>query len=135
MARIFMVKERVARGIYIFIGGLLVAYLPIQFVKIFVCSPIRAYWDTSAKGSCLNQTQIFLADISLAILTDFVILIMPIPLIWSLRASRWKKIKVAVLLGAGGAATAATTYRQVLAVQFMTSEDVTTDFAIIIITV
>jgi hypothetical protein len=129
------VREKVAKSLYYFIGALMVAYLPIQFVKIFVCSPIKAYWDSSVKGTCLNQTQLFFADISLAILTDFVILVIPIPLTWSLRAPLGTKLRVLAFLSAGGAATAVTTYRQVLAVRFMHSKDVTADFAEIIITV
>lgn len=128
-------REWVSKGIYWFIGGLLVAYLPIQIVKIFVCSPIRAYWDESVEGKCLNQTQLFYADISLAILTDFVILVIPIPLTWALRATGWMKLKVVVLLGAGGAATGVTSYRQWLAVQYMTSDDLTADFSVIVVTV
>jgi len=135
IARIFTVREKVAKSLYYFIGGLMIAYLPIQFVKIFVCSPIKSYWDSSVKGTCLNQTQLFFADISLAILTDFVILVIPIPLTWSLRAPLGTKLRVLAFLSAGGAATAVTTYRQVLAVRFMHSKDETADFAEIVITV
>lgn len=114
---------------------LFVAYLPIQMLKILVCDPIHAYWDTSVHGTCRNQTQLFYADISLAMITDLFILILPIPLTWTLEAPRSMKIKVVLLLGAGGVATAVTTYRQVLAVHYMHSHDVTADFAVIIVTV
>ncbi|KAJ6787530.1 hypothetical protein PWT90_02785 [Aphanocladium album] len=135
IARIFAVKPFVARGIYIFMALLFIAYFPIQMVKILVCNPIKAYWDTSVKGTCRNQTQLFYADISLAMITDLFILILPIPLTWNLEAPRSMKIKVMLLLGAGGIATAVTTYRQVLAVHFMHTTDPTADFAVIIVTV
>ena len=114
---------------------LFIAYFPIQMVKILVCNPIRSYWDTSVPGKCRNQTQLFYADISLAMITDLFILILPIPLTWTLEAPRSMKIKVMLLLGAGGVATAVTTYRQVLAVHFMHTADPTADFAVIIVTV
>lgn len=135
IARIFAVRELVSKGIYCFMGVLLIAYLPIQFIKVFICSPIRSYWDTSISGKCMNQTQLFYADISLAIITDLFILLLPIPLTWSLEAPMSMKVKVVMMLGAGGIATAVTTYRQVLAVHFMHSKDPSADFAIIIITV
>lgn len=128
-------RQWVARGIYVFMALLFVAYFPIQMVKILVCNPIRAYWDTSVHGTCRNQTQLFYADISLAMITDLFILILPIPLTWNLEAPRSMKIKVMLLLGAGGVATAVTTYRQVLAVHFMHTTDPTADFAVIIVTV
>ncbi|KAJ3492437.1 hypothetical protein NLG97_g5395 [Lecanicillium saksenae] len=135
IARIFAVRPFVARGIYFFMALLFIAYFPIQMVKILVCNPIRAYWDTSVKGTCRNQTQLFYADISLAMITDLFILILPIPLTWNLEAPKLMKIKVMLLLGIGGIAMAVTTYRQVLAVHFMHSKDPTADFAVIIVTV
>jgi hypothetical protein len=128
IARIFTVRYCVSRGIYISIAALLVAYLPMQISKTFVCSPIKAFWDQSVHGSCLNQRKVFIADTTVGFLTDFMILIIPIPLIWSLHVPLQKKIKMAALLGAGGVATAVTCYRLWAVVDFINSKDVTADF-------
>ncbi|KAK7214607.1 hypothetical protein V2G26_002610 [Clonostachys chloroleuca] len=128
IARIFIVRERVTMSIYIFIAALLVSYLPIQFTKTFICSPIKAFWDDSVKGTCLNQRRIFIADTTLSFLTDFIILTIPIPLIWSLKTPLCKKIQVAALLGAGGIATAVTCFRLWAVVQFIHSTDASSDF-------
>ncbi|CAI6099699.1 unnamed protein product [Clonostachys chloroleuca] len=90
IGRVFAVKERVARGIHAFIVILFVAYLPVQIVRMIICIPIRAYWDLSVDGRCLNQGKISLFGLALAIFTDFVILLVPIPLTWSLRVS-WRR--------------------------------------------
>ncbi|KAH7007861.1 uncharacterized protein B0I36DRAFT_370643 [Microdochium trichocladiopsis] len=129
VARVFAVMEKVVRGIYIFIIALFLAYLPIQLVKMFICTPIASYWDPNIAGTCLEMRKVFVSDLCLAIITDTTILILPIPLTWSLSFSWKKKIKIGVLLGAGGAATAVTTYRLYLVIQYLDSVDSTYDFA------
>lgn len=128
IARIFAIRERFAKGIHIFIWALLIAYIPIQVTKTVICTPIRAYWDDSVDGNCLNQRKVFIVDISVAIITDFVILILPIPSTWWMHVPIRKKIKIVALLGAGGIATAATLCRLALAIAFIHSTDVTADF-------
>jgi hypothetical protein len=129
MARVFAVEQRVSKGIRIFIWCLLLGYVPIEFLRIFTCFPIRTYWDPSVKNAhCLNQRKIFFSSLSLSIVTDLIILIVPIPLTWKLRMPLRKKIKIVLLLGAGGVATALTMYRTSKAVQFLNSDDITVDY-------
>uniref|UniRef100_A0A8H7KBS9 Rhodopsin domain-containing protein n=1 Tax=Bionectria ochroleuca TaxID=29856 RepID=A0A8H7KBS9_BIOOC len=113
IGRVFAVKEQVARSIHVFIAMLFVAYLPVQIVK---------------------KRKIFFFGLTLAIFTDFVILLVPIPLTWSLRVSLRKKIKIITLLGAGGIATGMTILRMYKAVKFIDSNDVTADFGSLILT-
>lgn len=134
IARVFAVRRGVVLGLRIFIVVLLLAYLPIQLMKMAVCLPIRTYWlgeESVPGGSCLPQRSLFLSDLTLAIITDFIVLLVPVPLTWSLRVSRYKKMKIVALLGAGGAATAVTVYRMYTVVDFLNTADVTHDFAII----
>ena len=131
IARVFAVKESVSRALHVFVFALLVAYLPIQAVKIAICTPVHSYWDPNVDGHCLDQRRIFLSDLCLAILTDLVILIVPIPLTWRLRMSWGKKLKIMLLLGAGGAATATTIYRLYAVVEFQKSTDVASDFVLL----
>lgn len=135
IARVFSVRESVSRAIHIFIIALFIAYVPSQITKTVICTPIRASWDQSVKGKCLQQRKIFIADTTLAIFTDLVILILPIPLTWSLRSPMREKIKIMVLLGAGGVATAVSIYRLYNVIRFIESKDVTLDFVYQSITV
>ncbi|KAF5632554.1 clock-controlled 8 (ccg-8) [Fusarium tjaetaba] len=129
MARVFAVEPRVAKGIKILIWALLVAYIPIQILRIVNCYPIRTYWDPDVRNArCLNQRKIFFSDLSLSIVTDLVILLIPIPLTWKLRMSIGKRIKIVLLLGAGGIATALTLFRVAKAVDFLNSDDITVDY-------
>lgn len=131
MARLFAVRRTVARGIHGFLLGILVCYIPIQVAKMAVCVPIAAYWDRDVPGAvCLNQNALFLCDLALALITDFSILLLPIPLTWSLRLSRWRKVKISLVLGLGGVATAAVSYRIYWIMTTARSRDLTYDFVI-----
>ncbi|KAI1338875.1 integral membrane protein [Xylariaceae sp. FL0016] len=130
-ARVFAIKPKVSQGITAFIWVLTLVYIPIQTLKVCICAPIRAYWDTSIQGAhCLAQRKIFVSDISVAIFTDLVILLLPIPLTWSMHLPLWKKCKIILLLGAGGAAVAVTVFRLIKQIEFLDSTDFTHDFAI-----
>ncbi|KAH8746002.1 hypothetical protein F5883DRAFT_654234 [Diaporthe sp. PMI_573] len=135
IARVFSVRKSVSWAIHIFIIALFITYIPNQIAKTIICTPIRAFWDQSVKGKCLQQRKIFIADTTLAIVTDLVILILPVPLTWSLRSPMREKIKIMVLLGAGGVATAVSIYRLYNVIKFIESKDVTSDFVYQSITV
>jgi hypothetical protein len=93
------------RKLALFIRGLtafLICYfIATLIVRIFVCRPISAYWNLD--GNCINEDVLFTVDV-VNLITDATILVLPIILAWSLRLPRTKKIKVAVVLGAGGLA-------------------------------
>lgn len=48
IARIFAVKERVFKALRWFMTGLAIVYSGIQIPKVMVCTPISAYWETTA---------------------------------------------------------------------------------------
>lgn len=128
MARVFSVNKLVSRCIHIFIAILVLAYIPIEGLKIFICRPLSAFWDivetsgvTGSNGKCFDQSVLFMCDIIIAIITDFLILIVPIPLVWSMDTTRRQKIKYIILLGAGGGATAMTMMRAYYNVKLMDS--------------
>ncbi|KAF5558422.1 integral membrane protein [Fusarium mexicanum] len=101
----------------------------LKILRIVNCYPIRTYWDPDVRNArCLNQRKIFFSDLSLSIVTDLVILLIPIPLTWKLRMSIGKRIKIVLLLGAGGIATALTLFRVAKAVDFLNSDDITVDY-------
>ena len=81
--------------------GLTVAFcFAYFFVILFQCHPIAFYWDpTIPNGSCENQTQIFLASACLNLVLDVIIVLMPIPLVWSLQMSTLRKAAVTAIFG------------------------------------
>jgi hypothetical protein len=103
-------------------------------LKIIVCIPVQAFWDPSIDGKCLNQPTLFVADTSIAILTDIVILLAPIPLTWSMQLPFKKKIKIVSIMGIGGIAVGITVWRVVLVVAYLHAKDATWWVALLIST-
>ncbi|KAH7400408.1 hypothetical protein BKA64DRAFT_481412 [Cadophora sp. MPI-SDFR-AT-0126] len=134
IARVFTVRRGVSTAIYIFIGTLFVAYTAIEVLKIIICIPIQAFWEPSVHGKCSNQPTLFVADTSIAILTDIVILLSPIPLAWSMRLPLKKKTKIVSIMGIGGVAVGITIWRVVLVVAYLHAKDTTWWIALLVST-
>jgi hypothetical protein len=64
-----------------------------------------------------------LADAIFSVISDAIILMIPIPLVWRLHLPLRKKVQAAILLGAGGLAIAFSLYRVVLIAQNAHPED------------
>jgi len=64
--------------------------------------------------SCINTSLVFRIDNILSVLTDLLILLLPIPLMWSVQMTRKKKIGIGMLLGAGGLATTCSAARLII---------------------
>jgi hypothetical protein len=135
-ARVFAAYERAAKAIHWFVVLLAVAYVPIQLIKIFVCVPIQSFWDPSVRPTrCLSQAKAFIFDLSLAILTDTIILIIPIVLIWNLSMPLTQRLKIAAMLSAGGVALGVTTFRMYLLSMYLVTTDITSKFVYLDVTV
>lgn len=91
---------RVAVYIVMFIS---VGYsVPQILLFLYVCTPIGSYWDWSIPGTCINQQAIFDAGNILNVITDFMILLLPIWMLRPMRTPLTKKIGVLLILMTGG---------------------------------
>ncbi|KAH7304554.1 hypothetical protein B0I35DRAFT_330539, partial [Stachybotrys elegans] len=80
-------------GIYPVIAGIAIYGLWSFFSSIFYCSPIAAFWDvTIIDRKCLPNKPTWFTTASLNILTDFAILILPLPVLKNLQLGRRKKV-------------------------------------------
>ncbi|KAJ5604843.1 hypothetical protein N7510_009997, partial [Penicillium lagena] len=125
LLRIFAVRTMMARfmiGLLIFI---LAYYTAVIFVRIFLCTPISAYWIPNT-GQCVDLRALFTVDSFVSLFTDAAILVLPIVLTWSLQLRMTQKIKVVAILGAGGVATLTNVYRICLLFNSWTNLDSTT---------
>ena len=69
----------------------------------FQCTPVAFFWDrTIPGGHCINMSAFFRFGNIANLLTDILILAMPIPIVWSLHLDRRKKIGVCGLFFLGG---------------------------------
>lgn len=71
----------------IFYGG-------ITFAKIFECSPRERIWNSSIQGRCLDIAMVLNASGGFNMVTDFIILCLPVQAVWNLQMDKTKRILV-----------------------------------------
>ena len=71
------------------------------FSSIFECVPVQAFW-TKERAKCLNQFAVWFTNAGINILTDFAIIILPIPVIRSLNLCRKQKLGLIAIFAVGG---------------------------------
>lgn len=96
-----------SRRTKIFIGVLLVFlflfYLSNMMVKIFLCTPRKLIWDKDPKikGRCINPHALYLVTAIINVLSDFYILLLPLPAIWHLQIPLARRIGLMFAFSAG----------------------------------
>ncbi|WDK21179.1 integral membrane protein [Colletotrichum graminicola] len=126
--RVFRFHQKTKIGIYLTIAFMAGYYVPVFFLKTFICRPIRGFWNPNSRAACLDQRAIFVADTITSAVTDLAVLILPIPAAASLRMSWEKRLKVMGMLSAGGIATAASLARMVIVIRLQETKDETVEF-------
>lgn len=82
---------------------LVVAWAITSSLSLFLlCVPLAKYWDPSLKGHCGDPIPVRLANSVATIVTDVIILCLPIPQIWGLHGLRGTERAGLVLLFALG---------------------------------
>lgn len=64
----------------------------ITFLFIFICVPVQKLWYPLLPGRCIDQVATWIANAASTILTDLIILLMPLPQLWRLRLKKREKI-------------------------------------------
>jgi len=110
IARVFSPYRKTVKAIHAFAVFLICYYISQIVVKVRICMPISAYWSGDS-SKCLDQAAIITADSIISLISDLVILLLPLPLTWSLQLPQKKKLRVAAMLCVGGLATAFSAWR------------------------
>ena len=71
------------------------------WTQIFGCVPRSKYWSPDTPGRCINYTAAGVAYGSMNIASDFIIFILPLPMIWRLKLSSKEKIGVSLIFMSG----------------------------------
>lgn len=70
-------------------------------VLAFQCRPVQFIWDKSIHGTCIKTWTFFVAGSAPNVLTDFAILILPLPAVWNLKMGMVQKVSVVGILMLG----------------------------------
>ena len=77
--------------------------VPSATIFLWLCRPVRKYWDlTVTEGECIEGYPPYLAAAILNSITDVVILLLPLWLLWPLRVPWKQKFGVGFVLMTGG---------------------------------
>ncbi|KAE8380920.1 hypothetical protein BDV26DRAFT_279218 [Aspergillus bertholletiae] len=128
MTRVFHPFRKAVIFIYVFLGLMLAFYIPMLIVKVRICNPIFKFWAPATPGSCLSLFAITLADAVVSVSSDLAVLIIPIVLTSMLHLPIRRKVRVVVLLSAGGLACASSIARLILIISTANSQDLTMSF-------
>ena len=72
------------------------------FLDILQCVPPASQWEPAVKGKCVNFTAVVLAAGVINVVTDFAILLLPMPVLWNLKVSGARKRMIICTFMLGG---------------------------------
>jgi hypothetical protein len=77
------------------IGAFIIAWvICITFLFVFICVPVEKLWYPDLPGRCINQVGTWIANAASTIISDLVILTLPIPQVWALQLRKTEKAAV-----------------------------------------
>ena len=95
-------------NMFMFIGAQLCIWINLIFYSvvtvfsIWLCTPRAKIWNPLLEGGhCFNASKIFLATGIFNVISDFVILILPMPAVWKLQLPRKRKFLMTAIFGMG----------------------------------
>ncbi len=72
-------------------------------VDIDTCAPVSYYWNKNIpNGRCIDTNVFYIVGSSMQLVTDLTVLILPLPVVWSLNTGTTKKIGLSVVFLLGG---------------------------------
>ena len=89
---------RVAYAVIALILAFGVAVIPSDFLT---CRPLSKAWNPLQPGVCQNPTQSLIALSSCNMAIDLIIIILPVPMVWGLQMSTWRKLKLTIIFALG----------------------------------
>lgn len=120
------------------VGSVVVAWcIATQVVAIFPCIPVAAGWDPSLQpgARCVNAATLSIISSVVGIVTDFAVLILPIPLVLQLQLKNQLKAIVIGVFVVGSCACIVTIVRLPLTVHLARSDDLSYDATSVWVTI
>ncbi|TVY45829.1 hypothetical protein LSUB1_G000099 [Lachnellula subtilissima] len=87
---------------YIIVSIIMSWLIALELVAIFACHPIRGYWDKTIPSKCINTTNFYYGIGIPNLITDVMLIIFPLPMVWKLHMPLSQKIAVSGIFALGG---------------------------------
>jgi hypothetical protein len=72
------------------------------FLIMLQCTPVAKAWETTLPGKCVNMTAVFYSHAGINILLDFIVYIMPIPMLWGVNRPLRDRLALIIIFAIGG---------------------------------
>jgi hypothetical protein len=82
---------RFRRIIYAVLAFIVLQYIPAILGTVFPCKPVSSNWNFTPPTGCINIPAFQQTEAALEILTDFILVLMPMPVILSLQMSKRRR--------------------------------------------
>ena len=91
--RYFGISRPFRIALYISAGLIVCWYLAVLFASIFQCVPVAAFWDRNIKNpKCVNLALFSTMTGVTNLLTDVIVLCLPMPMVWTLHTNKTQKM-------------------------------------------
>ncbi|KAG4442030.1 hypothetical protein IFR05_002498 [Cadophora sp. M221] len=131
--RIFQLQIPFRVAVYTTIVFIALGSASISFATIFQCRPVAYFWDKDLRGTCVDVNALAYANSGLSIVQDFLIIGLPIRVVWNMNLDRKKKWSVAFMFALGGFGCIISIVRLQSLLIFGTSIDPTWDYVAVTI--
>ena len=88
ISSVFQKSLRVALGLTLMLLAISIS------ISIGECTPIQRFWDRQLPGRCFNEMAVMYASTAFDAVTDLMILLLPMPMLWHLRMTLNRKFLV-----------------------------------------
>lgn len=99
-ARIFPSQK--FRRMLLAVGVFISTYSAVMVIMlIFQCRPVNRAWDPTVKADCIDVSKVLTVIASMNVLTDFLLLCLPLPQLWKLQMRRETKLQLIGIFSIG----------------------------------
>lgn len=73
----------------------------VMLIAFLSCTPFESNWNPAVKGKCADQQAAYLAEGVINLVLDLGVIVLPVPMVWSLQMPLHKKVGLVVMLSGG----------------------------------
>jgi len=99
--RIFGTKNAFKITAYATITSIVLWAISVVLETFLLCRPVAFNWDQTVKGTCGDRNTVYVSAGALNIVSDFMVLALPIPHIWDLQLPLARKLGLVVMFSLG----------------------------------
>ncbi|KAF3770781.1 hypothetical protein M406DRAFT_245302 [Cryphonectria parasitica EP155] len=119
------VSQRFRAAVYVIMFIVSGTFVSIFFSSMFACNPIPRAYDSSVPGTCYNRLAQYNAYAILGVITDLMIILLPVPMVVGLHTSIRRKIGLLAFFLIGSLTCITSLVRLILLIKDLNLADIT----------